>query len=207
MAGWKDKLRKQIAQEERAKVRAAVRALAEQLREARRTRREQIAEVRSTCKLARAELRERHKAERQAETERRRAERAQLAGDCKLEAARTGEPVGVVRKRLAEERHMGWLLRAAPRGAGAARPRRTTAAERRAESDEDVAANLPPSLVGVWRRVERWRFKAGPRRSRTEAFLEWAQENPGEVWAMQSDAADADVAAMVAEYEALDESA
>jgi hypothetical protein len=43
--------------------------------------------------------------------------------------------------------------------------------------------------------------KGSPRRTRTEAFLEWVEENPGEVYAMQSEQADRDLARLVAEHE------
>jgi hypothetical protein len=52
-------------------------------------------------------------------------------------------------------------------------------AVRRSESDDEVRANLPADLVPLLERVKR-SIKAGPRQSRTEAFLEYAEEHPGE---------------------------
>jgi len=72
------------------------------------------------------------------------------------------------------------------RGAAAGRGRSSSSArERRQESDDEVAANIEdPGLLVVWRKVAP-KIKAGPRRSRTEAFLEWAAENRADVYAIQ----------------------
>ena len=77
---------------------------------------------------------------------------------------------------------------------------RRTRAEAREEDDHAVEANLPPSLVPVFRKVKS-RIKGGPRKSRTEAFLEWAEEHPDEAIEVQQAAADKDVEAWVREYE------
>jgi hypothetical protein len=76
----------------------------------------------------------------------------------------------------------------------------TSAKERRRESDDEVRSNLPPELHRVWEQVKRT-IKAGPRTTRTEAFLEWAESNPGEVVALQYSDVDREVAALVAEHE------
>jgi len=77
---------------------------------------------------------------------------------------------------------------------------RTSAAERRQESDDEVAHNLPAELVAVFRAVK-GTIRGGPRRTRTEAFLEWAEENPDAVHAVLYDQAERDVARLVAEHE------
>ena len=76
---------------------------------------------------------------------------------------------------------------------------RAKARERRAESDCEVAANIDdPGLRVVWEHVKA-KIKGGPRRSRTEEFLEWAQEHAGEVYAIQE--ADAERALLELEKE------
>lgn len=90
------------------------------------------------------------------------------------------------------------MLRSATSGAFSARcaapsaaPRPTTlrrAGESIAESDDEVRRNIPAELEPVFDRVRR-QIKGSARRSRTEAFLEWAEANPDEVLAMQADAA------------------
>ena len=53
----------------------------------------------------------------------------------------------------------------------------------------------------MWRRVES-SIHGGPRRTRTEAFLEWAEENPDAVHGILYEQADRDVARLVAEHSA-----
>jgi hypothetical protein len=64
---------------------------------------------------------------------------------------------------------------------------RSTARERRQESDDEVRANLPAELVTVFDRV-RSKIKATSRLSRTEAFLQFAHDNPDEVLRLQEQA-------------------
>jgi hypothetical protein len=56
--------------------------------------------------------------------------------------------------------------------------------ERLTESDDEVRANIPRGLVKVFDKVRR-HIKGSDRKSRSEAFLQWAEENPGEVYAIQ----------------------
>ena len=65
-----------------------------------------------------------------------------------------------------------------------------TRIERQAESDDEVRANIPPELVALFERVKRG-IKASPRMSRTEAFLKYAEEHPGEVLVAVDDKTDA----------------
>jgi hypothetical protein len=50
------------------------------------------------------------------------------------------------------------------------------------ESDDEVRANIPPELRGLFERVKR-SVKGTGYKSRTEAFLHYAEENPAEVFA------------------------
>lgn len=77
---------------------------------------------------------------------------------------------------------------------------RSTARERREESDDEVRSNIDPQMVPVFNAVRR-HIKAGPRRTRTEAFLEWVEENPDEVWPVLQHQADRELAALIAEQE------
>jgi hypothetical protein len=79
--------------------------------------------------------------------------------------------------------------------------KRDTAIERRQESDDAVRSNLPRELVPVFDRVKR-HIQGNRRRTRTEAFLEWAEEHPEDVIQYQGDATDSEVRRLVAEYEA-----
>ncbi len=56
---------------------------------------------------------------------------------------------------------------------------------KRQESDCEVAVNIDdPGRHVVWEHVKR-KIKAGPRRTRTEAFYEWAADHQGEVYEIQ----------------------
>ncbi len=82
------------------------------------------------------------------------------------------------------------------------RPRklRSTTGERRQESDDTVRSNLPADMVRVFDRVRR-HIKGGPRTTRTEAFFQWAEENPGEVFELMQHDADRYLAQLLAEQE------
>jgi hypothetical protein len=54
-----------------------------------------------------------------------------------------------------------------------------TVAERRSESDDEVRQSIPSELVGLWERVKR-SIKAGPRETRLESFMRYAEEHPDE---------------------------
>jgi hypothetical protein len=75
------------------------------------------------------------------------------------------------------------------RRAGKPPRERSTRRERSQEDDDAVRRNLPPVLVAVFDK-HRKSFKGSARRSRTEQFLEWAEENPDELVAIQQAEAD-----------------
>ena len=77
---------------------------------------------------------------------------------------------------------------------------RSTARERAQESDDAVRSNLPAEMVRVFDAVRK-HIKGGPRKTRTEAFFEWAEENPDEVWSVLQHQAERDLAALLAEQE------
>jgi len=76
---------------------------------------------------------------------------------------------------------------------------RSTSKERRQESDDEVRSNLPPAMVGAFNKVKR-HIKGNTRKSRTEAFLEWAEQNPEEMFAMMGHETDRQLEALVAEH-------
>lgn len=67
---------------------------------------------------------------------------------------------------------------------------RASRSEREQESAGEVEANIPAEYVPLWRRVAK-RIKGSGRRSRTEAFLAYAEEHPREVVEAQEDNVDA----------------
>jgi L-lactate utilization protein LutC len=62
------------------------------------------------------------------------------------------------------------------------------------------SAYLSPDLASVFSKVRK-HIKGSERRSRTEAFLEWAEENPDEIYAMQEQRAAREIERLVKEYQ------
>lgn len=179
----KRKLMKEIERERRASLKARLAELAALIKAARANRREAVRGVRTQCRLAREKL------------------RTVCARRAAAAKARGFETVAARAREAAEARETDKLLRKADRRhrTGVLKAR-SSSAERQQESDDEVVRNLPASLVGVFNKVRR-QVKGGPRRTRTEAFLEWVEENPGEVYALQSVQADRDLARLVAEHD------
>jgi hypothetical protein len=78
------------------------------------------------------------------------------------------------------------------------RPLRSTTKQRAEESDDEVRRNLDPPLVPVFNAVKRY-IKPTARMDRTEAFLQWAHENPDEVLSLMQHDADRYLAQLLAE--------
>lgn len=105
------------------------------------------------------------------------------------------------RKLLVEERRLQRQIAAADRKARSAEVRlRKTRAR---ESDDEVRHNLPDDLIPVFNKVRR-AIKPRDDMSRTEVFLQWAEENPGEVVAIQMDEAEREAARLMTEHQLAD---
>lgn len=172
-------LKKMRAQSRRDTDRRDLEKLRVALRAAKQRRSRALATIRARCKAARTALRAEQKHDRLA-----------LGNRCQWRAyqARTagGRTVTRASSAIAEQQKLQRRIRDWERKTPSVR---STDRERRQESDQSVEGNLPPDLIPVWRKVRRT-IRGGPYRSRTEAFLEWAEENPGEVWAIrEADAA------------------
>jgi hypothetical protein len=68
--------------------------------------------------------------------------------------------------------------------------------EHRREADEAVVVNLPPDLVPLWERVRASIHGETPH-ARTEAFLEYVEEHPGEAVCARCESADDTLAALL----------
>jgi len=193
MKSERKKLQAELAQYLREKDAAQLRLLRAQIAHARVQRRHMLAGARVQCRTARAALTERQKEDRAAFVTQQRAERVSERMTCSAGKQRARDE-GTAREQAAR----GTLLeaRTLQRQVRNADKRnvvqRSTKRERSQEDDDAVRSNLSalsPELVPVFEAVKK-RIKAGPRRTRTEAFLEWAEENPDEILAVQQ--ADAD---------------
>ncbi len=118
------------------------------------------------------------------------AERLGARGACARE--RRGPTLEIERLRLAlaEETRFQKQMRLIAKGARARRTPRTTLRERQGESDDEVRANIPADLIPLFERVKR-SIRGSSRKSRTEAFMQYVEENPGEEYGAIEDKTDA----------------
>lgn len=190
------KLQKELADHLREKDRAQLGLLRAKIKSARVERRHMVHIARTSCRTALVSLRERQAIERQELTAEHQAERA--IGRTVCATGKTGakskglELEGVAKRTLKEER----IYQRQIRNAGKKPPERSSARERSQEDDDAVRRNLPEELVPVFDK-HRKAFKSTPKKSRTEAFLEWAEENPDEILLVQQAAADKDLRALL----------
>jgi hypothetical protein len=182
---------------------AELRRLREAIKKARDRRRSALDRARQLCARARVRVRGDVRAFRSKEFKRINAEAAamRLAARNQCQArkhrVRVSAAVAVARRRLeleAERKQQLQISRADNR----ARRQRNTYKERAQENDDAVRSNLPRELVPVFDRVRR-HIKGSKHRTRTEAFLEWAEEHPEDVLSYQGDQTDREVAQLIAE--------
>lgn len=184
--------------------RARIVELRQKIKTLRAERPERMRVIRELCRSGHAAARARARELREETMARLRREIATLraAQRSQCSTTRTNERAAVA-KEIATKQAELFEARSSFRTNYGKRRSRTTATERREESRHDVISNLPAELVPVFKRVEKG-IKGGPRRSRTEAFLEWAEENPDEVHGILYAEADRDVARMIREHEQLE---
>lgn len=178
-------LMKGIDREQRQAARAKLRGMREEIRAAVGARRGGKAGLKEFCAIERAQARARIDAIRQklrAELrEVGQRERLEARGSCDRARRSPGIEIARLRQALAEERAYQSSLRRIL----AANKRRSpgiakaSARVRQGESDDEVRQNIPPDLVPLFDRVKR-QIKGSGRISRTEAFLQYAEENPSE---------------------------
>jgi hypothetical protein len=163
-------------------------ALRKELRDARAQRKEAMKAASERCRSERLAARERARALRVrglAELrEAVRLERETAKKTCGVEktAARSKEPIERRRAEIEAERRYHRELRLIDRGHRQRRREHphATYIERRAESDDEVRANLSPELVPLFERIKRG-INGSPRKTRTEQVMEYAEANPREV--------------------------
>jgi len=191
----KRKLWKTIDKDLKTKARAKVNDLREDVRRARKLRSESKEKARERCLRERLRARERGRAIREKAKLRARAIVDRARQDCKLSKAwseSTRETVRRARTALETERAHQRSMRQIERSqrgrlAGIAK---TKVRERAGESDDEVRQNIDPSLVPLFNKVKR-QIRASSRKSRTEAFLQYVEENPRERDHAIEDATDA----------------
>lgn len=186
---WLDReIRRAHIKAQRAKLRelrAAIRSVKKRRALWRRAAKNHYARLRVAARQAaraeRARLLEELRRKRDAE--RRRLSAEHLARRERI-AAEFASAEKRARKLLAEERQFQREMRSYEQLGKQRKAPRSTARERAQESDDQVRQNLTPAEVVIFNKVRK-HIKAGPRRTRTEAFAEWLQENPDEAASIQ----------------------
>lgn len=189
----KAQLHKENDQRIRRELRAQRKALTEHIRKLKARRRAAVRRVREWCKRSEKrvsvrakEIRDHHRKQANAEiAELRRASKAACARRVAKAKAKGWTAQQVAEQERREARRDEQLLTRATERVRKLQSR-TTAKERRAESDDEVRGNLAPELATVWDQVSS-DFKPKAKLSRTEQFLHWAEENPDEVIRLQSE--------------------
>lgn len=194
-------LMRDIATHDRVKKREHLAALRRAIREARAAHKRALVHAVERCRAARVgarakaaelrakaleELRKAIELERQGARSQCETARASASGH-KTKAAQARAEL---RAEQQFRREMRRIERSAKDRRAELAKKHARAAERRGESDDEVRGNIPPDLVHLFERVKRL-VKPGARHSRTEAFLEYAEEHPGEVLEALEDKTDA----------------
>jgi hypothetical protein len=182
-------LMKEIAREHRKQAREKLLHLRQELRDVRALRRSEMRQAKERCRAARLavragarELRARVLAELRETIRRERAKAREMCAAGIAEARGIADRVESARAELHAERSYHRELRRLER-ANKERQREAKHAsrrERRSESDDAVRANLPEELIPLWEKVKR-SIRGSNHMSRTEAFLQYAEEHPAEV--------------------------
>ena len=194
-------------QEERKQNRKALADLKLALRTAKMSRKTALERTRQVCREIRESLRARIKAMRERALEQlRNAVNAQKdAADNRRAAAlvAAAEKQDIVERRKAEyeaeAQHQKTMRLIENNHVKRRRSHRhANYIERRAESDDEVRANLEPAYRALFDRVKRG-IVGGPRVSRTEQFAKYVEEHPEELMAVLEQSADDKVEAMARE--------
>jgi hypothetical protein len=179
------RVRREIAARDEELFREALAILAARIRAARTGRAPKLRRVRSRCKRRNVATDERTRlifeaiinAARIERDRTRKGARERCAFERHAVETRTARRIGTARQARAALRAEHAELRRLERRA----PSRSSAAERAAESDDEVLTNFPPQFHALFRRVK-GSIKATARRTRTEAFAHYLEEHPGEAY-------------------------
>lgn len=187
---WRERLKKRIRE-----IRAQVSAV-------RRAEKLALFQVKDQCRRSRARARARVRARRAEVMALLRAEAAQLMGEARRacegrkakvrkRSAKAMAELEKQAKAVAMELAADKLYREFQRGgpAPSTARRKSGRTERRQESDDEVRRNLEPALVPIFDAVRR-SIHGTSRRSRTEDFLHWAEENPDDVLTIRAELGD-----------------
>ena len=190
---------REIAREERRAAREKLAALRAELSNARAARRGSMTRARAECRQARRrareqarELRARVAAElRDSLKSMRGHARAQCSADLGAARALADRALRARAAVVAERAYRAEMRRIEGYERQRKREERGKFAtvRRISESDDTVSANVPPEMLSLWERVK-GRIRGTDWMTRTEAFLAYAHDHPGEILEAQEDQAD-----------------
>jgi hypothetical protein len=183
------RLQRELAEHLRDKDRAALGLLRAKIAAARVERRHRLSAARQNCRGALLALRERQREERHQLTLAHQSQRDDGRAACNSDKQQARDEGRLLEQQAQSEYRDERLFQGQMRRATKPKRERATVRERRQEDDDAVRNNLPAELVPVFDKHRR-AIKGSARRSRTEAFLEWAAENPDEVLLVQQAEAD-----------------
>lgn len=167
----------------RKAARERLRALRARIGELRVERRERLQEIRAKAKANVQRYRERI-AELRAELRAVIAAKREEIQSSRLAAFSTraamDKAIHAAVREWADERQVQLEVRRAEGRTRKAQASRISMKERRAEGDDEVRNNLDAELLPVWDAVKS-KIRATERKSRTEAFLQWAHDHPADV--------------------------
>ena len=187
-----------IAREHKRELREKLALLVADLRDARAMRRGAIVAAKHQCRAQKLSARTRARELRarllEELREAIRAERAAARSSCAVglrDARGIANRVQRARLELLAERKYRREMRQIERSNRKRflEAKRASATELRGESDETVRGNIPPEMVPLFDKVKK-SIRGSDRMSRTEAFLHYAEEHPGEVLAGIEDQTD-----------------
>lgn len=194
---------KDIERDQRRKDRELLRNLREQITTAKAHLREERTKAVQRCRQERQSLKERLKQKRAALMaqlrENEQAARLAARGSCSLNKQKvTAEAREALNKLESERKERLSTIRLLRRATGK-KQSYSTAKERRQESDDEVRSNLPADLLPLFEKV-RGKIKGSAKKSRSEAFLEYAESHPSEVLEAQENEAESSLNDLIAQY-------
>lgn len=207
LARQRKQTRREMERDLKTRERAKLATLREHIKHAKRWRASRMPQIRAMCragkkaarelaKVARQKLRAQLKIQTEQTTQQLRNQ-ARIECEARKDKVRAKAADSVARALavFGEERAYQQQIHRLEKPAKLGPKRRaTTHAEYVRESDDEVRGNIPVELVPVFDKL-RHKFRDEPRRTRTEAFMEWAHDHPADVRAI----VDAEIEASIAE--------
>lgn len=197
------KLKRELSSYLRDQDRAKLRLLRAKINAARVERRHAVTAARGLCRTARTKLKNKQAAERARLALKQAKEREALRAKCLATITEARKSGSTALSRASDEYREALALKRQLDRTRSQRSKldgRTSKSERRQESDDEVRANLPEELIPVFD-ATRKTISGSDRRSRTEAFLEWAEAHPEDVYVLQQESADLYLTKLLEEQE------